>query len=234
MAHDQVADPSRRVVAIAAALAALGGFLFGYDTGVIGGVLKNISDEFKLSTPLEKQLPVALLLAGAAAGALVAGRAADRLGRRRLVLYTSITFVVGLVVTITAQDLTWLLIGRFIIGAGVGAASFGVPLYIGELAPPARRGGLVSINQLFITVGILVSQLVAYFLAGSGDWRISIGLALIPAVILGVGVLRQPESPAWLVRHDQVEQATAVLRTVRAPGFDVDSEITAVQETARE
>jgi sugar porter (SP) family MFS transporter len=227
-------DPSRAVVTKAAILSAVGGMLFGYDTGVIGGVLKNISKEFGLNSPAEKQLPVALLLAGAMVGAIIAGRASDLLGRKRYILITSLTFIVGLVVCITAQDLTWLLAGRFIIGAGVGSASFVVPVYISELAPPERRGALVSLNQFFVTLGILVSQLVAYFLAGHGDWRISVGLALIPAVILGIGVLPEPESPAWLVRHGQQDLARKVLETVRAPGYDIDAEIKELADTAKE
>jgi sugar porter (SP) family MFS transporter len=227
-------DPSRRVVTRAALLSAVGGMLFGYDTGVIGGVLKNVSKDFGLHTAVEKQLPVTLLLAGAIAGAFIAGRASDLLGRKRFILITSLTFVVGLVVCISAQDLAWLLAGRFIIGAGVGSASFVVPLYIGELAPPERRGGLVSLNQFFITMGILVSQLVAYFLAGSGDWRISVGLALIPAVILGLGVLPEPESPAWLVRHGDDDAARDVLTRVRRPDYDIQAEIDEIKRTARE
>jgi MFS family permease len=138
------AKGAHRTVTKAAALAALGGLLFGYDTGVIGGVLPNIADEFHLDSPFSKGLVVAVLLAGAAVGALLAGRLADRLGRRRLVLLTSATFVVGTAVASLAPALVVLLLGRFVIGMGVGAASFGVPLYIGELAPPSRRAAAVA------------------------------------------------------------------------------------------
>ena len=223
---------AHRTVTKAAALAALGGLLFGYDTGVIGGVLPNIADRFGLDSPFSKGLVVAVLLAGAAVGALVAGRLADLLGRRRLVLLTSVTFVVGIALASLAPSLVVLLVGRFVIGMGVGAAAFGVPLYISELAPPARRGGLVSFNQLCITLGILVSQLVAYFLAKNGDWRLSTGLAVLPAVVLGLGVVGEPESPAWLLRQGREDDAREVLGRIRGPEDDVDAEIAEIRELA--
>ena len=228
-----MSDSARRTVTKAAALSALGGVLFGYDTGVIGGVLPNISDEFHLDSPFSKGLVVAVLLAGAAVGALGAGALADRLGRKRLVLLTSAVFVVGIAVAALAPSLTVLLAARFVIGAGVGSASFGVPLYISELAPPERRGGLVSLNQLCVTGGILVSQLVAYALSQRGDWRISVGLALIPAVALGVGVLGEPESPAWLMRKGREDDARAVLARIRGPQEDAEAELREITEVSR-
>jgi sugar porter (SP) family MFS transporter len=224
----------RNAVTKAAALTGIGGVLFGYDTGVIGGVLPNISKDFSLSGPFDKGLVVAILLAGAAVGALLAGRIADLLGRRRTILITSVVFVIGLLMSSLAPTLWVFWISRAIIGLGVGSTSFVVPLYIGEIAPPERRGGLVSLNQLSVTVGILSSQLVAYFLAGHGDWRVSVGLALIPAVVLGVGVLGEPESPAWLVRQGREDEARAVLAQLRDSEDAIAEEIAGVKDLARE
>ena len=174
------------------------------------------------NTPFLKGLVVAILLAGAAVGALVAGRIADQLGRRRTILITSIVFVVGLLAVVARPARSGCSgSSRFVIGLGVGSTSFVVPLYIGEIAPPERRGGLVSLNQLSVTIGILVSELVAYFLAGHGDWRFSVGLALLPAVVLGLGIAREPESPAWLVRQGRDRRrprgATHAARRARTP-----------------
>ncbi|SOD74559.1 sugar porter (SP) family MFS transporter [Jatrophihabitans sp. GAS493] len=224
----------RNVVTRAAALTAVGGVLFGYDTGVVGGVLPNIASQFNLTNPFQKGLVVAILLAGAAVGALIAGRLADQLGRRRAILITSIVFVIGLLLSSLAPALWVFWISRFIIGLGVGSTSFVVPLYIGEIAPPERRGALVSLNQLSVTVGILVSQLVAYFLAGHGDWRVSVGLALLPAIILGLGVLQEPESPAWLVRQDREDEARTVLATMRDSEQAIDDEVEKIREVAQE
>lgn len=224
----------RRAVTKAAALTAVGGILFGYDTGVIGGVLPNISDDFTLDTPFSQGTVVAVLLVGAAVGALVAGRVADSLGRRKAIIATSVVFVVGLLLSIVAPAFWVLLLSRFLIGVGVGSASFVVPVYIGEIAPPERRGALVSLNQLSVTIGILVSQLVAYFLAGSGDWRISVGLALLPAVVLGLGMIREPESPAWLVRQGREDEARTVLATLRDSDEEITAEIDDIRGTASE
>lgn len=224
----------RNAVTKAAVLTAVGGILFGYDTGVVGGVLPNIAADFSLVSPFDKGLVVSILLAGAAVGAIVAGRIADELGRRRAIFIISIVFVVGLLMSALAPALWVFWLSRFIIGLGVGATSFVVPLYIGEIAPPERRGGLVSLNQLSITMGILISQLVAYFLAGHGDWRVSVALALLPAIILGVGVLSEPESPAWLIRQGREDEARTVLRTLRDSDDEIDEEIADVRGVARE
>ncbi len=230
----QATAAHRRAVTKASALTAVGGILFGYDTGVIGGVLPNISDDFTLDTPFLQGTVVSILLVGAAVGALVAGRVADTLGRRKAIIATSLVFVVGLLLSIVAPAFWVLLVSRFLIGVGVGSASFVVPVYIGEIAPPERRGALVSLNQLSVTIGILVSQLVAYFLAGSGDWRVSVGLALLPAVVLGLGMIREPESPAWLVRQGREDDARTVLRTLRDSEEAITAEIDDIRGTATE
>lgn len=232
--RDRAAKQHHRSVTRAAVLTALGGILFGYDTGVVGGVLPNIASDFSLKTPFDKGLVVAILLAGAAVGALVAGRIADELGRRRTIFLTAVVFVVGLLMSSFAPSLWVFWLSRFVIGLGVGSTSFVVPLYIGEIAPPSRRGALVSLNQLSITVGIFVSQLVAYFLAGHGDWRVSVGLALLPALVLGAGVLTEPESPAWLVRQDREDDARTVLQGLRDSDDDIEAEIEQVRRVARE
>ncbi len=234
MAGHTPASGQHRNVTKAAVLTAVGGILFGYDTGVVGGVLPNISDEFGLDSPFTKGLVVAILLAGAAVGALVAGRIADQLGRRRAILLTSLVFVVGLLLSALAPSLWVFWISRFLIGIGVGSTSFVVPLYIGEIAPPERRGALVSLNQLSVTLGILVSQLVAYGLAGHGDWRVSVGLALLPAIVLGAGIVREPESPAWLLRQGREDDARRVLATLRETDAEVDDEVEDVRRSARE
>jgi sugar porter (SP) family MFS transporter len=223
-------DPQRasRVVSVAAALSATGGFLFGYDTGVIGGVLSNITTEFDVSGSFDTSFIVSVLLLGAVFGALIAGRVADRLGRRKLVLITGVVFLIGLIIHVVAPSLWMLNAGRFIVGVGVGAASFGVPLYVSELAPPSRRGRLATLNQIALGFGIFSSQIIAYFLAPHGDWRISVGLALIPTLILTLGVIRQPESAAWLVRKGRDDEAIAVLRRIRGSDAEAQAEFTQI------
>src|SRR4051812_42578110 len=132
----------------ASAVTALGGLLFGYDTGVVSGALLFLKNEFGGLSSFQQELVTSLLLVGAAIGALVAGRVADRIGRRPAIMITAIVFVVGVLLPALTPTFGTLLVARVIIGLAVGSASMTVPLYIGELAPPRLRGGLVSLNQL--------------------------------------------------------------------------------------
>jgi sugar porter (SP) family MFS transporter len=218
----------------AALLAGIGGLLFGYDTGVIGGALPLIAADFDWNTPFLKGVITSALLLGAAFGAFLAGRLSDRLGRKRLILITAATFVVGIAGASLSPSAELLVFFRVIIGLGVGSASVTVPLYIGEIAPPGVRGALVSLNQLAITLGILISQLIAYFLTTTGQWRTMVGLAIIPSLVLGFGMLSQPESPAWLVEQEREDEARQILERVRDRPEDVDAEIDEVQTVARE
>jgi sugar porter (SP) family MFS transporter len=218
----------------AAVLAGIGGLLFGYDTGVIGGALPLIATDFDWDTPFRKGVITSSLLLGAAVGAFLAGRLSDRLGRKRLIILTAAVFVVGIVGAALSPSAPVLVFFRVIIGLGVGSASVTVPLYIGELAPPSARGALVSLNQLAITLGILSSQLIAYFLTTTGQWRLMIAIAVIPSLVLGLGMLRQPESPAWLVEQEREDEAREILGRVRDRPEDVDAEVAEVQTVARE
>ena len=189
------ADPRlvRRHVAVGAAITALGGLLFGYDTGVVSGALLFLKKDFGGLSSFQQELVTSLLLVGAVAGALTAGRLADRIGRRITVLITALVFIVGVLLVAFSPTYPVLLIARIIIGLAVGSASTIVPLYIGEVVPPRVRGGLVSLNQLAVTAGILVSYLIDYGLSDSGNWRLMFGLAVIPAAALFVGMLFQKE-----------------------------------------
>jgi sugar porter (SP) family MFS transporter len=229
------ADPRqvRRHVAISAAVTALGGLLFGYDTGVVSGALLFLKKDFGGLTSFQQELVTSLLLVGAVIGALTAGRIADKLGRRLTVLITAVVFVVGVLLAAFTPTFPVLLIARIIIGLAVGSASMVVPLYIGEIVPPRVRGGLVSLNQLAITSGILVSYLIDYGLSDSGNWRLMFGLAAVPAVLLFVGMLFQQESPHWLIRQGRDDEARQVLRRLRDEG-DIDAEIRDVHEVSRQ
>ncbi len=222
----------RRRVIVAAALTALGGLLFGYDTGVVSGALLFLKDDFGGLSSFQQELVTSLLLVGAMVGALTAGRVADAVGRRKTILVTAMIFVAGVLLAAFAPAFWTLIVARFVIGLAVGSASMTVPLYIGEVAPPKIRGALVSFNQLMITSGILASYLVDYGLADSKNWRLMFGLAAIPAVILGIGILTQKESPHWLIRRGREEEAREVLSLLRAED-DIDAEIQEVKELAR-
>ena len=215
----------------AAAVAALGGLLFGYDTGVIAGALIFVQPDFGLSN-LQAEVVTSILLVGAVLGALVAGRAADAVGRRTTVLVTAATFAVGVVGAAASPGFWVLVASRLVIGLAVGSASMVVPLYISEIAPPARRGALTSLNQLAITSGILGSQIVAYALGSAEAWRWMFGLALVPAAVLFVGTLFLDDSPGYLLAKGRPEEAREVLQGLRGADADIDAELEEMAELA--
>jgi sugar porter (SP) family MFS transporter len=219
----------RRHVLLGAAITALGGLLFGYDTGVISGALLFIGKDFPGLTSFDKELLTSILLIGALIGALAAGKIADRIGRRPTVLGTAALFVAGVMLAAFSPSYGVLVAARVVIGLAVGSASMVVPLYIGEVVPPRIRGALVSFNQLAITSGILASYLVDYGLASSQNWRLMFGLAAIPAILMFTGMVFQRESPHWLIAQGREDEARQVLRRVRPEG-DIDAEIAEVRE----
>src|SRR5215208_2057570 len=223
-----------RYVYTISAVAALGGMLFGYDTGVISGALLFIKKVFSLS-PFMQGAVVSSLLVGATVGALVAGPLSDRFGRRPVLILAAIIFIVGALLAALTPNAAILIVARFVLGLAVGTASLLVPLYIAEMAPADVRGALVNFNQLMITVGILVSYLVGYALASAQGWRWMLGLAVVPAAMLGLGMLFLPETPRYLVSRHLPERARAVLRRIRsAASVEGElNEIIAVEEQER-
>ena len=217
-----------------AAVAALGGLLFGYDTGVISGALLFIRQVMHLSATAQG-IVVAVVLAGAAIGAAAAGTLSDRSGRRRVILYAALLFIAGACLSAVASELTLLIIGRLLVGLAIGVASMLTPLYLAEIAPAPARGAIVSLNQLCITLGILLSYLVGFGLADVTEgWRWMLGLGAVPGIILGTGMLILPESPRWLAGHGRAEDARSVLQKLRA-GDDVTNEFNALRkDIARE
>jgi MFS transporter, SP family, galactose:H+ symporter len=217
-----------------AAVAALGGLLFGYDTGVISGALLFIRKVMDLS-PTSEGIVVAIALAGAALGAATAGQLSDRAGRRTVILGAAGLFVVGAVISGVAQVVVTLLISRFILGVAIGVASMLTPLYLAEISLARDRGAIVSLNQLCITGGILVSYLVDFSLAGSPTgWRWMLALGALPGVILMVGMWALPESPRWLAGHGRIDDARTVLQRLRGHA-DVSAELAELRtDIARE
>jgi SP family galactose:H+ symporter-like MFS transporter len=220
---------NQKFVYLAAIFAALGGLLFGYDTGVISGAELFFRNEFTLST-FALEVIVSGVLAGATIGALIGGRLADLFGRRRLLIATAIIFAAGAVLCAMANSPMTLAVGRIIVGFGIGLSSSGVPVYISEVAPANARGWQVSLFQLAITVGILLAYLVDYAFAGIQGWRWMFGLAVFPAAIFGAGMFFLPESPRWLLRRGQNETARAMLERIRG-SKNVDAEFREIEQS---
>jgi sugar porter (SP) family MFS transporter len=211
---------------------ALGGLLFGYDTGVISGALLYIPDDFKL-TPFLQGAIVGALLIGAMFGAGFAGRLTDRLGRRRLIIGAGVIFTGGALLAALAPSVGVLIAARFILGLAVGSAALVVPLYLSEIAPTETRGAIASLNQLMIVAGILVAFIVNAVLASSGNWRLMLGLAAVPAVILLVGMIFMPETPRHLVNVGDEDAARDVIEAM--PGDEhPDERVEEIREVQQE
>lgn len=206
---------------------ALGGLLFGYDTGVIAGALLFIKEDLGLNAFLQG-LVVSSLLVGAMVGAAAGGPLADALGRRRVVLIAACIFAVGALGAALAPSATVLVLFRLVLGLAVGAASVIVPLYLAEIAPTEIRGAVASLNQLMIVTGILVAYLVNSALAATEAWRWMLGLAVLPSLAMFLGMLFMPETPRWLVSRNREDEAREVLRRTRAEDV-VESEIRDIQ-----
>ena len=223
---------SERFVYVVTGVSALAGLLFGYDTGVISGAILFVKKQFALSSTLEEVVTSVVLL-GAVIGAAAGGTLADRFGRRKTIILAAVIFILGAMGTALAPTVILLVAGRTIVGIGIGIASFSAPLYISEVAPANIRGSLVSLNQLAITVGIVVSYLVDYALSGISGWRWMFGLAAIPATILGVGMFFLPDSARWLMSQGSVDKARAVLERIRAT-TSVDVELREIKKSEQQ
>ncbi len=219
-------------VGIVAAVAALGGLLFGYDTGVISGAILFVKEQFNLAATIEEMVVSAVLI-GAIVGAGVSGQLSDTFGRRRIIIATAAIFIVGSLVSALASGVAILVAGRIIIGLAIGIASFAVPLYISEISPANARGALVSLNQLAITVGIVLSYVVDYVLAGDKGWRGMFAIGVAPALILGIGIFFLPFSPRWLMSRSLPEEAKKVLKRARGTD-DVENEMKDIETSLSE
>ncbi|AVL78646.1 major facilitator transporter [Staphylococcus cohnii] len=209
-------------------LGALGGLLYGYDMGVISGALLFIKDDIPLNSFTEG-LVVASMLVGAIFGSGASGPMSDRLGRRRVVFIIAIIYIVGALILALAPSMPVLVIGRLVIGLAVGGSTAIVPVYLSEMAPTEQRGSLSSLNQLMITIGILSSYLINYAFTPIEGWRWMLGLAVLPSLILLIGVAFMPESPRWLLEHRSEKAARDVMKLTFKES-EIDKEIADMKE----
>jgi len=216
-------------VTVISAVSALAGLLFGYDTGVISGARLFFREDFHLTTLQDEAIVLAALL-GCVIGAMIGGVLADAFGRRKVLIWVAVLFIVGAIGTALAPGAISLFLGRVIVGIAIGIASFTAPLYISEISPANVRGTLVSLNQLMITIGIVCSYLADYALADARAWRWMFGVAAIPALIMLIGLLFVPESPRWFMRQGLREIARTVLSRIRS-GSDVNDELREIESS---
>ncbi|KAI8637281.1 hypothetical protein BD408DRAFT_375425 [Parasitella parasitica] len=211
----------------------IGGFLFGYDTGVISGALQPIQNDFTMSTR-QKEWVVGATTLGAIFGGFFAGFLSDRFGRKPLVLCAASVFVIGSLFLTFAISYISLLLGRLVVGLGVGIASMIIPVYISEVAPKSFRGQLATLNTLVITFGQVIAYVVNIIYAQRpSGWRYMFGIGAIPAIIQLIIMPFMPESPRRMVAINDLAEAKRTLQRIYGSTVSdafIDSEIETIQE----
>jgi len=202
-------------------IAAMGGLLFGFDLGIITGVIPFIQKQFKIEG-FSLGWVVAIFELGCMGGTFITAFIADKFGRKKSLIYIAFFFIITTVGVVFSQSTFDLSLWRFLQGVGVGAASVLSPMYIAEIAPASIRGRLVSINQLMIILGVLLATIVSYYFGdptNTESWRWMFGAGLIPAILF-IGLLFFiPESPRWLIRHNFNSKANEVLNKIGSSEF---------------
>ena len=229
-----------KLILFVTSVAAIGGFLFGYDTAVISGAIGFLESHFELS-PLQKGWAGASAIIGCIPGAMCAGFLSDRLGRKRVLLLSAVLYAVSGVASAIPQSFTQFIIARFLGGLGIGASSMICPLYIAEIAPEKHRGRLGALFQLGIVTGIFLVFFVNLLIQRMGDqawnadlgWRWMLGSEALPAAAFLALLFLVPESPRWLAVNGRREEARGILSRALPPGA-VERELAQIDAVSRE
>jgi len=225
----QEARKCKKLVYAVALTAALAGLLFGLDVGVISGALPFIAQQFKAGTE-RQELIVSSLLIGAVIGTLLSGILSRTYGRKNTLLVSAVVFAIGSIFSALATSAKMLIYVRLFLGVAVGIASFTAPLYLSEMSPPRVRGSLISMYQLMITIGILSAFLSDTFLSYSENWRIMLGILVVPSSLMFIGITLLPKSPRWLVLAGEKARAREVLNRLRH-AEEVEAELDDIERT---
>lgn len=222
---------------VTVAISAIGGLLFGYDIGVISGVLvmDRFINTFNWKSPLEEAFIVASLQLGCFIGSLLSSFFCDYLGRKRAILSGAFIFALGGVMQTVSFELILLYAGRLVSGIAIGLLSMAVPLYLSEMSPKDLRGRLVSMQQLAITVGICISFFINWAtsaIPSDASWRIPFGIQVLIAIFMGAGMLFLPMSPRWLLSRNRSEDANRNLVKIRGT-HDITGEFEEMQDAIR-
>lgn len=241
------ADCNYGYVWLISSVAAMGGLLFGWDWVVIGGAKPFFQRYFDLTTEAQIGWANSCALIGCLVGSLVAGTLSDRFGRKRLLILAALIFAVTSVGNALAHNFTVFIVWRMVGGVAIGLASSLSPMYIAEVAPAQMRGKLVSLNQLTIVVGILLAQVINWYLVrklppgatdefiknswfGQQGWRWMFGLTAAPSLVFLLGMFLVPESPRWLAKFGRTEQARRILGRIGGESY-ANAAVAEIQST---
>jgi MFS transporter, SP family, arabinose:H+ symporter len=216
-------DINWKYVGLVSFVAAIGGLLFGFDTGVISGAIGGIVDEFGLNA-WQEGFAVSNLIIACIFGSVITGPLSDRYGRKKMLIVAGLLFTASAVLSGLPQNYWQLIVARSIGGLGVGIASVLSPIYIAELSPARVRGALVAVNQLAIVVGILLTYISNWLLVdiGANSWRWMFEVAAIPSLFFTLALLFIPESPRWLAKNKQDDLALNVFRKIAGENYAVN------------
>ena len=211
--------------------AALAGLLFGLDTAIISGALKFISHDFQLQhkTYMQEYI-VSAVLFGAIFGTIWAGWLSKLIGRKLVLMFAGIVFAVGSLLSASAHSAEMLIIYRVILGLSVGMAVLITPIYLSEMAPKERRGGVITMYQVMVYVGILLAFIIDTYFSYTASWRWMLGIIAIPAVVMAVLISCLPRSPRWLVMVNYSDKARAVLKKIREHQSEVKAELKEIKD----
>lgn len=231
-------DQSLRHIYQIGSIAAIAGFLFGFDTGVISGAQEFIFHTFNIPETVNKAIAalkgfiVASVPLGALIGAIFSGIFAEKLGRKNSLLTTAALFIIGAFMTAFAPAVYWVILGRLTMGIAIGISAMVAPMYLSEIAPPQTRGTLVTFFQLAITIGLMAAFITNYVCAEYitniyTNWRWMFGLSAIPATAFFTGMLAMPDSPRWLLSKNRQAEAKSTLQYLYSKK-DVQNDIKAI------
>ena len=225
---------SKPTLILSAVVAALGGFLFGFDTAVISGTTNWLEDYFGL-TNATLGFTVASAIIGTIAGAIVVGRPSDRYGRRKILFVLALLYLGSAIGSARAENWYMFLIYRFIGGIGVGGSSVVAPIYIAEISPARKRGRMVAVVQFNVVTGMLIAYMSNYLIStlnlGDVEWRWMFGVEAIPAFLYFVLLFTIPRSPRWLVARGRIEEAAGVLGKCGTDTGSVEEEIREIKSS---
>lgn len=198
-------------------IAAITGLLMGFDTGIVSGALQFIVRTFHISQSEHflQEIIVSAVPIGALIGAILSRFSAHLAGRRNTLIITATLFIIGTLLTMAANSVYFVIIGRLVMGFAVGLSSMAAPMYLSEISPYQIRGAIIFLFQLAVSIGLMMAFLINYIFAQHGNWRAMFGIGLIPSVLLAVGVLFLPKSPRWLLLMGREREAIVSLKKLR-------------------